>query len=304
MLDFSRRKFLAGAATAALAGRYSAASETAGDIIRGTDIVKLGPGGIKTSVLGVGTGTRGGREQLGLGQKDYVKMMRHAYDRGIRYIDTADRYKTHIFTRFALEELPRDEIFLQTKTWGRHAEVAKADIDRFLRELGTKYIDSLLIHCMMDKNWPTDLRPMIDVVLKAKEQGKVRSIGVSCHGWDPLVDSVGCDWVDNHLVRINPEGIKMDGKASDVAGQIAKMHDKGRGVIGMKVYGEGAFTTREKRLESLKYVLGLGTVDAFTIGFGNTDQIDETLDLIEEAAVPKRKQTASVPLTDSDLQVA
>ena len=61
----------------------------------------------------------------------------------------------------------------------------------------------------------------------------------------------------------------------------------------MKIFGEGDCDTREKRLESLKYTLELGTVDAFTIGFSNTAQIDETLDLIEEAAVPKRQQTAS-----------
>ena len=49
MLNLSRRKFLAGAATAAFASRYSAGIEKAGGIIRGTDMVKLGPGGLKTS---------------------------------------------------------------------------------------------------------------------------------------------------------------------------------------------------------------------------------------------------------------
>ena len=89
--------------------------------------------------------------------------------------------------------------------------------------------------------------------------------------------------MDIHLVRINPFRKQMDGSPEDVSAQIKRMHEKGRGVLGMKIYGEGAFKTREQRLASLKYVLGLGTVPAFTIGFKDIAQIDETLPLIREA---------------------
>jgi hypothetical protein len=63
------------------------------------------------------------------------------------------------------------------------------------------------------------------------------------------------------------------------------MCNKGRGVLGMKIFGEGAFQTPEERLESLKFVLGLGCVHAFTIGFSKIEQIDDTLKMIEEASV-------------------
>ena len=123
----------------------------------------------------------------------------------------------------------------------------------------------------------------MDVLQDAKAKGRVRAIGFSCHGWDPLAASVDCDWIDVQLARINPFGLVMDGEPADVAGQLKKTHDKGRGILGMKIYGEGGFDTPEKRLQSLKYVLGLGCVDAFTIGFVNTKQIDETLDMIAKA---------------------
>jgi len=286
----SRREFLAGttvlAGTAALTGRFGFAAEpeTATKVTSGTDLVTLGRSGVKTTVLGVGTGTHGGREQLGLGQAGFTAMVRHALERGIGYIDTADAYSTHLFVRFALEGVPRDKYFLQTKTRAKHPEVAKADIDRFRRELRVDHIDSLLMHCMTRAGWPTDMRPVMDVLQEAKEKGRVRAVGISCHGMDPLAASVDVDWVDVQLVRINPFGLKMDGKPDQVAALVKKMHRKGRGVIGMKIFGEDGLGSPERRLESLKYVLGLGCVDAFTIGFGNIQQIDETLDLIKQAS--------------------
>ena len=301
-MEFSRRNFLGATAAAAVAAK--AAHAVPADLVRGSDRVTLGHSGVTTSVLGIGTGTRSGNEQLGMGQAEFLKMIHHAYDRGIRYLDTADMYTTHLFVRFVLQELPREDFFIQTKTLAKNAEVATADINRFLKEMKCGYIDSLLIHCMQKKDWPTTMAPVIDVLREAKEKGKVRSIGVSCHGWDPLVDAVDCDWVDTHLVRINPTGDKMDGAPEKVADKIAAMHAKNRGVIGMKIYGEGAYKSREERLESLKYVLGMGTVPAFTIGFSSIAQIDETMDMIEEAGVTKRQQTAAAQAAVSRLAFA
>ena len=286
MSQISRRDFILGTAAAGVATllpRLGRGADVTPKITSGTDLVTLGNSGIKTTVLGLGTGTHGGRDQLGLGQTGFTKLVRHAYDRGVRYIDTADMYSTHLFVRFALEKLPREEFFIQSKTRAKHPEVAKADIERFRREMKVDYIDSLLMHCMTTETWPTDMRPVMDVLSEAKEKGHVRAVGISNHGMPPLVASVGCDWIDIQLVRVNPFGVKMDGKPEEVAAQLEKVHQKGRGVIGMKIYGESGFESAEKRAESIKYVLGLGCVDAFTIGFTSTQQIDETLELIEKA---------------------
>ncbi len=285
MSRVSRRQFLAGAAAtgaAAWTGLRTFAAPAAA--VKGTDLVTLGKSQIETSILGIGTGTRSGREQRALGEKGFVRLARYAHDRGLRYIDTADGYKMHPFVRAALKELPRDEIFLQTKTPAKNAQRAKDDIERFRRELDTEYLDSLLMHCMRKGSWPTDMRPVMDVLYEAKQKGIVRAVGVSCHDFAPLAASVEPDWIDVHLVRINPFNSHMDGPHDKVAAEMRKMHEQGRGIIGMKVYGEGDFKTRQQRLESLRYVLGLGSVQAFTIGFSQPEQIDETLDLIEEAS--------------------
>lgn len=296
MSDISRREFLAGATAAmgaaTLVGPPAFAAVAAPKIKRGTDLVTLGKSGIKSTVLGIGTGTRGGSEQRALGEAGFVRLAREAFDRGIRYIDTADNYRMHPFVRAALKELPRDKIFVQTKIPSRHADKAKETIERFRKELGIEQFDTLLMHAMWDREWPTKMRHMMDVLEEAKRKGRVRAVGISSHNMDPLEVSVGQgDFIDVQLVRINPFGAKMDGEPAKVASLVKKMHKQGRGIIGMKIYGENGFRvdgkdtakSRRMRIESLKYVFGLGCVDAFTIGFRNVKEIDETLELIEEA---------------------
>lgn len=286
MMDISRRSFLAGvvaASGAALTGKWSLAHPHRPTLKSGTDRVTLGRTGIQPTVLGIGTGTVGGSQQLAMGTDNFTKMIRHALDRGVRYIDTADNYSTHVFVRLALQKVPREKYFIQTKVRSQSAEVLHADIDRFRRELHVDYLDSVLMHCMTKGSWPTDMRPVMDALAEEKEKGRVKAVGFSCHGWEPLVASVDVDWCDVQLTRINPFGLKMDGKPEDVAAILKKVHDAGRGVIGMKIYGETGLNSREERLQSLKYVLGLGCVDCFTIGFTSIEQIDETLALIEEA---------------------
>ncbi len=287
MSGISRRGFLAGTAAvgaAAVTGRLGlAAAGKDSKVTSGSDVVTLGRTGVKTSVLGLGTGTRGGSEQRAMGETEFTKMVRHALDRGVRYIDTADQYCTHYLVSKALKGVAKDKYFIQTKTRAKHPEVAKADIDRFRRELQVPHLDSLLMHCMSKGGWPTDMRPVMDVLHEAKQKGRVRAVGVSCHSLDALAASADCDWVDVCLVRINPFGLKMDGKPDKVVGQIKRMHQKRRGVLGMKIYGESGYDSAEKRFKALKYVLDLGAVDAFTIGFSSRKQIDETLEMIRKA---------------------
>ncbi len=288
MRNISRRDFFRGTAALASAGLFThqlaAGSQNPLRVTSGTDMVPLGNTGLKTSVLGIGTGTNGGRQQRELGTEGFTRLLRHAYERGIRYIDTADNYMMHIYIRQAMQKLPRDQFFLLTKTRARHPEVARADIERFRRELNTDYLDCVLLHCMTTGNFPTEMRPVLDVLLAEKAKGRIRSVGVSCHGYEPLVASVDCPDLDIHLVRINPYQLHMDETPQNVIAEMRKMAEKGRGVLGMKIFGENGYDSRQKRLEALKLALSLGCVHAFTIGFVSTTQIDETLELIEEAA--------------------
>ncbi len=299
MEPLSRRAFLgqsavalgAAAVASATAGRAAAENKPTGP---GSQVT-LGRSGVKTSLLGIGTGSVGVRRssnQVKLGQEKFTKLFGHAFEKGITYIDTADQYGSHIFVREAIKsnKMPREKLFIQTKTRATSAEVAKADIERFREELGSDYIDVLLMHCMMRGSWPTDMRPVMDVLNDAKAKGLVKAVGVSNHGMAPLQATVKTDWVDVVLARINPVGVKarMDGTPEEVVPNLRAMHDKGKGVLGMKILGEGTFKTTEEKRASLKFVLGLGCVDAFTIGFEKPEQIDEICKLIEEVLSSSR----------------
>jgi predicted aldo/keto reductase-like oxidoreductase len=289
MPNLSRRDFLGQSAAAvgaiALANNLPAA-DAPRKLKSAGDQVTLGKTGVKTSLLGLGTGSVGVKRssnQVRLGQEKFNKLVRHAYDRGITYFDTADQYGSHIFLREAIKGLPREKLFIQTKTRATSAEVAKADIERFREELGVDYIDSLLMHCMQKGDWPTEMKPVMDVLSDAKAKGRVRAIGTSCHGMDPLRAASKCDWVEIDLARINPVGVKarMDGPPDDVVPCLKAMHGAGKGVLGMKILGEGTFKSAEQQLASLKFVLGLGCVDAFVIGFETPEQIDQICGHIE-----------------------
>jgi aryl-alcohol dehydrogenase-like predicted oxidoreductase len=293
MSELSRRDFLGTSAAAVGALAAGTAAAAAAPARRkptsAASRVTLGKSGVETSLLGLGTGSVGvghTSHQVQLGEAGFVKLARHAYDVGITYFDTADQYGSHIYLRAALKGLPRDRLFIQTKTRATTAEMAKADIERFRQELGTDYLDTLLMHCMVKGSWPTDFRPVMDVLSDAKRKKQVRAVGVSCHGLEPLRAAVKCDWIDVDLARINPVGGaagRMDGTPEQVADCLKSMHTNGKGILGMKILAEGTLKTPQKQLESLRFVLGLGCVDAFVIGFENTRQIDEICKLIETA---------------------
>ncbi len=294
MTEHTRRNFLKGVSSTALAAGAihtwprDAKSEApqkrphytkmVGDV----PAVKLGNTSLETTLLGVGTGTHSGNDFLNLGQAGFVDLMHYAFDRGIRYIDTADNYRTHLFVRFAMQGYPRDEFFIQTKTPSRHPEVVKADLNRYRRELKTDYLDSVLMHCMRDGGWPGDMRPVLDVLLEEKEKGRIKSVGVSCHGFEPLLSTLDVKELDINLVRINPFQLKMDGPCDEVVPICEKNARRGLGMIGMKIFGESGLKTPEERYESLKYVMNLGCIDCFTIGFTEKSQIDETIDMVHQ----------------------
>jgi aryl-alcohol dehydrogenase-like predicted oxidoreductase len=295
MFHPSRRDFIGRSAAAvgslAAGSLVAAAAEKPRKLTSGADLVTLGKTGLKTSLLGLGTGSVGvghTSHQVQLGEAGFIKLVGRAYDAGIRYFDVADQYGSHLYLRSAIKELklPRDKLFLQTKTRATTAEMARADIQRFREELGVDSIDTLLMHCMTKGSWPADYRPVMDVLYEAKSKKHVRAVGVSCHGLDPLRAAVKCDWVEVDLARINPVGGnagRMDGTPEQVAECLKAMHAQGKGILGMKILAEGSLKTPEKQLESLRFVLGLGCVDAFVIGFEKPEQIDQIMKLIETA---------------------
>jgi 1-deoxyxylulose-5-phosphate synthase len=263
------------------------------------DLVPLGKQGLKISRLGFGTGTHSGNVQRSVGQVGFTNLIHYAYERGIRYIDTADMYGTHTYVREAIKGLPRENLFILSKMWWspQNMKNPRATLDRYRQELGVDYLDCLLIHCAMKPTWLEDLKPLMEAFTEAQEKKIIRLKGVSCHGLPALRQAAKTGWADVQLARVNPQGHIVDGEDPnqpegnmDLASRELKtMKAQGRGILGMKLIGNGDFTRREDRIRAMKYAMQCGFVDAVNIGFAKTTEIDEALENMGAAIASQGK---------------
>lgn len=249
-----------------------------------SDTVTLGKTGIQTSRLAMGTGTVGSghhSHQTALGLRGLSDLLLNGYDHGLRFFDSADAYGSHPHVAEALKHVPREKVTVLTKSWARDAATMRADVDRFRRELGTDYIDVFLMHCLTEANWTEQFRPVMDVLSEAKEKGIVRAHGCSCHSIEALRAAAKSSWVDIDLVRINPIGSFMEADPGTVIGVIKEMRAAGKGIVGMKILGQGDL--RDRQDEALNFALGLDLLDAFTIGAENKAEQEDLIRRIAAA---------------------
>ncbi|MGD0000105.1 MAG: aldo/keto reductase [Bryobacteraceae bacterium] len=243
-----------------------------------SDVVELGPKKVKVTRLAMGTGTNGmggsSNQTRKLGMSGLADLLRTAYDNGVCFYDSADQYGTHPYIKEALKKVPREKIAILTKTHANTYDEMKADLDRFRKELGVDYIDVMLLHCMMDPDWPARKKGAMDFISEAQEKGLIKTKGTSCHTLGALKASAKTPWVEVDLARINPAGAIMDADPQTVLAVLKEMKAAGKGIIGMKIFGAGKL--RHRVDECLQYALAQDVVDCFTIG---SESIAEFTDL-------------------------
>ena len=252
----TRKDLLTALAAQPLSSKFSA-----------SDTVTLGSTGIKTSRLAMGTGTVGSghhSNQTALGVKGLSDLLLNGYDQGLRFFDAADSYGSHPHVAEALKHVPRDKVTVLTKTWARDPATARADLDRFRRELRVDYLDVCLMHCVTEADWTERFKGVMDVLSEARQKGMIRAHGCSCHSIEALRAAAKSPWVEIDLARINPIGSHMDAEPQTVISVLREMKAAGKAVIGMKILGQGDLRNRQS--EALRYALSLGVLDAFTIG--------------------------------------
>ncbi len=290
MAHFTRRDFIktgVGASVLSTAGGTLLAEAPPKRLA--TDWVTLGKSNVKVTRLAFGTGTTSGRAQRALGQEGFTRLVRYAYDRGIRFFETAESYHgMPEMLAIALKGLPRDSYRLMTKYSTPASGDPAPKIDQFRQQLNTEYIDILLLHCLRPPTWATDYASLQDGFSLAQQKGAIASHGASIHGLPALRTIPGNQWLQIAMIRMNHNGTRMDtpdmrdvdqlGNVEEVVAHTRKVHQQGMGVISMKLVGEGRFTKAEDRDASMKFAMNLGCVDAVTIGFTETAQVDETID--------------------------
>ena len=284
MAHCSRRRFLqTGLAAGALAGvgklPLLAARGSA------TDIVTLGKSGVKVTRLAFGTGTMSGRTQRELGQDQFTRLVRYAYDHGIRFFETAESYgEMHKMLGIALKGIPRDSYALMSKVTTRPGVNPQDKIDELRKLANTDYFDILLLHYQHVASWPTDTVRWQDGISEAKVKKAVVGHGASVHGLPALRQMPGNKWLEVAMIRMNHKGTKMDaeqfntdgpGNVPEAVSTVKTVRGEGMGVISMKLIGEGAFTNREDRQAAMKFAFRNAGVDCVTVGYKNTAEVDE-----------------------------
>lgn len=253
-----------------------------------TDKILLGPRKVPVTRLAMGSGTDGvggsSNQTRKLGDKGFADLLKSGYDMGLTFWDTADQYGTHKNVKMALKEgVPREKVTILSKTHASTEAEMRADLDRFRSELGTDYIDILLLHCMLEDDWPERKRGAMAVISEAQEKGIVRTHGTSCHTLGALKAAAASPWVEVDLARINPAQVYMDAPPATVLGVLHGMKASGKGVIGMKILGAGKL--RNKADESLQFALAQDCIDCFTIGHESLAELKDMTRKIPAASV-------------------
>jgi aryl-alcohol dehydrogenase-like predicted oxidoreductase len=284
----NRRHFLrSGAAGVIALDRFPHHLFAASTPKNATDRVTLGPRKIVLSRMAMGTGTIGSNgssnQTRKLGYRGVSELFRAAYDQGINFWDSADAYGSHTYLREALKTIPREKVVIMSKTQATTAAGMKADLDRFRRELGVDYIDILLLHVQTAPDWNIRQRPVMDVITEAQEKGIVRTKGCSCHTLAALKAAAAEPWVEVDLARLNPAGRHMDADPATVVTVLKQMKAAGKGVIGMKILGQGDLVP--KMDEALQFATAQEVLDCFTIGSESRTDLEGLLKKIPAASV-------------------
>ena len=252
-----------------------------------SDVVTLGPKGVRATRLALGTGTNGtgnkSDQTRGLGDNGVASLFKLGYDNGVTFWDSGSTYGSHPAIKEALKTIPRDKVTIMTKTEAKTEQEMRADLDRFRQETGAEYFDILLLHCLMRPDWPQERQGAMNVLSEAQEKGIVRTHGVSCHTLGALKTAAKTDWVQVDLARINPAGPAMDADPGTVLGVLHEMKAAGKGVIGMKILGAGALAHRSD--ECFQWALAQDCVDCFTLGMRNPDEFNRTIKQLPAASM-------------------
>jgi 1-deoxyxylulose-5-phosphate synthase len=284
--QYSRRDFLkTSLAASAIAGAGSlplnAERQTA------TDWVTLGRSNVHVTRLAFGTGSMSGQVQRDLGQEQFTRLVRYAYDRGIRFFETAESYgEMHKMLGIALHGLPRESYRIMSKVTTYHDVDPQQKFDELRTLAKTEYFDIMLLHYQHTATWPTDTRRWQDGILQAEARKVIVSHGASVHGLPALRQVPGNEWLNVAMIRVNHNGTRMDaevadapepGNVNEVVTHIRQVRKEGMGVISMKLIGEGVFN-REDRQKAMRFAFKTAGVDSVTVGYKSTAEVDEAIE--------------------------
>lgn len=278
-------------------------------------LVNLGQTGISVSRLGMGTGTAhpsGVCYQTLMCEQELADLLLYGFERGITLWDSAAQYRTYRHIRCALASVARHRVTISTKLIVSEAGEAERELIAALREIKTEYIDICLLHAVRTRGELKRCEGAIEKLIRLKEKGLVRAVGVSCHGISALEAACDCPDVEAVWCRINHAGLHMDrcpglvdrlaavplikkrakrlpawciarlrpgdtppireDEHCRITALLQQLHARGKGMVGMKIMAQGRLAADPQ--SAIGYAAGRPFLDSFIIGMLNRSQID------------------------------
>jgi predicted aldo/keto reductase-like oxidoreductase len=238
--------------------------------------------------LAFGTGSNNGYIQAALGQREFTRLVHYAYDRGIRFFETAEAYATPAMLGQALKGIPRESYQLMNKVTTDEGVDPRERFDEMRRISQTEYFDIMLLHWQHTPEWVARTGRWQEGILEAQSKKVIRTRGASVHGLPALRQMPGNKWLEVAMIRMNHNGTSMDGPTwkdennptcvDEVVEHTRQVKKDGMGVISMKLVGNGAFKRHEDRQAAMRFAFKNAGVDCVTVGFKSTQEIDEAID--------------------------
>jgi predicted aldo/keto reductase-like oxidoreductase len=225
--------------------------------------VKLGKRDLTVSEFGFGC-----IPIIRLSKADSVKVLRHAFERGVTFFDTANAYRDSEEKIGVAFVGMRDNVVLASKTLRRRAEEAMGHLENSLRMLKTDYIDLYQLHQVaQEEDWQDVTGPAgaLEAVMKAKAAGKVRYVGVTSHSLQMALKMVRSGLFDTVQFPFN---LIEEGAKDELLGAT---REAGMGFISMKPFAGGAIDNAEV---AFKYLRAHSDVVPIP-GFQSIEQVDE-----------------------------
>ena len=290
----SRREFLKPTTAAAGALAFTGSRALSATRQTATDWITLGKSNVKVTRLAFGTGSFSGQVQRDLGQDGFTRLVRYAYDRGIRFFETAESYgDMHRMLGIALKGIPRESYQVMSKVTTRPGTNPQEKFDELRKLANLEYFDIMLLHFQHSATWPADSSKWQDGILEAQSRKAIMSHGASVHGLPALRQVPANKWLDIAMIRMNHKGKSMDaedygtgglGNVPEVVTHVQETRKAGMGVISMKLCGEGTFN-REDRQAAMRFAFRNAGVDCVTVGYKNTAEVDEAIENLNLALV-------------------